>query len=88
MNVRVTQFIDGARSATGHAVIVDVFRAFTTAAVGIGAGARELVLVSDPEQALAMQKEDSKLFLTGEIADWPIPGFDAGNLPSATAGPA
>ena len=43
MNVRVAQLLDGARGATGHAVIVDVFRAFTTAAFCIAAGAREIV---------------------------------------------
>ncbi|MDO8506032.1 MAG: 2-phosphosulfolactate phosphatase [Candidatus Limnocylindria bacterium] len=83
MNVRVTRYLDGAREATGHAVIVDVFRAFTTAAFCIAAGAREIVLVSDHEQALAMKREDPSLFLTGEIGGRPIPGFDAGNSPSA-----
>jgi 2-phosphosulfolactate phosphatase len=82
VNVRVTSLLDGARSATGHAVIVDVFRAFTTAAFCIGAGAREIVLLSDHEQALAMKKDDPRLFLTGEIGGKPIPGFDAGNSPS------
>ena len=83
MNVRVTRFIDGARSATGHAVIVDVFRAFTTAAFCIAAGAREIVLVSDHEQALALKTHDPRLFLTGEIGGKRISGFDAGNSPSA-----
>jgi len=78
----VTSFLDGARGATGHAVIVDVFRAFTTAAFCIAAGAREVVLLADHEQALAMKKEDPRLFLTGEIGGKPIPGFDAGNSPS------
>jgi 2-phosphosulfolactate phosphatase len=82
VNVRVASLLAGARGATGHAVIVDVFRAFTTAAFCIGAGAREIVLVSDHEQALAMKKEDPRLFLTGEIGGKPIPGFDAGNSPS------
>src|SRR5213593_2001243 len=82
MNVRVTSFLHGARGATGHAVIVDVFRAFTTAAFCIGAVAREIVLVADHEQALAMKKDDPRLFLTGEIGGKPIPGFDAGNSPS------
>jgi 2-phosphosulfolactate phosphatase len=63
-------------------VIVDVFRAFTTAAFCIAAGAREIVLVGDHEQALAMKRADPKLFLTGEIGGRPIPGFDAGNSPS------
>jgi len=64
-------------------VIVDVFRAFTTAAFCIGAGAREIVLVRDHEQALAMKRADPTLFLTGEIEGRPIPGFDIGNSPSA-----
>jgi 2-phosphosulfolactate phosphatase len=64
-------------------VIVDVFRAFTTAAFCIAAGAREIVLVNDHEQALAMKRADPTLFLTGEIDGRPIPGFDSGNSPSA-----
>jgi len=83
VNVRVTRFLDGAREATGHAVIVDVFRAFTTAAFCIAAGAREIVLVADHEQALALKRDDPSLFLTGEIGGRPIPGFDVGNSPSA-----
>lgn len=83
MNVRVARFLDGARSATGHVAIVDVFRAFTTAAFCIAAGAREIVLVSDHEQALALKRADPQIFLTGEIDGRPIPGFDVGNSPSA-----
>lgn len=83
VNVHVTSLLAGARTATGHVVIVDVFRAFTTAAFCIGAGAREIVLVGDHEQALAMKRKDPNLFLTGEIGGRPIPGFDVGNSPSA-----
>ena len=83
MNVRVTSFLDGARTATGHVVIVDVFRAFTTAAFCVAAGAREIVLVADHEQALALKRDDPSLFLSGEIGGRPIPGFDVGNSPSA-----
>ena len=86
MKVRIARYLDGARGATGHAVIVDVYRAFTTAAFCIGAGAREIVLVSDHEQALALKRDDPSLFLTGEIGGRPIPGFDAGNSPSQILG--
>ena len=82
MNVRIVRGLEGASGATGHAIIVDVFRAFTTAAFCIAAGAREIVLVGDHEQALAMKREDPALFLTGEIGGRPIPGFDSGNSPS------
>jgi 2-phosphosulfolactate phosphatase len=83
VNVNVVRGIDGARGATGDVVIVDVFRALTTAAFCIAAGAREVVLVSDHEQALALKRADPRLFLTGEIGGRPIPGFDVGNSPSA-----
>jgi 2-phosphosulfolactate phosphatase len=83
VKVRVARFLDGARQATGRAVIVDVFRAFTTAAFCVAAGAREIVLVADHEQALAFKRDDPSLFLTGEIDGRPIPGFDVGNSPSA-----
>jgi 2-phosphosulfolactate phosphatase len=83
LNVRVARFLDGARAATGYTVIVDVFRAFTTAAFCVAAGATEIVLVADHEQALAMKRDDPSLFLTGEIGGRPIAGFDAGNSPSA-----
>jgi 2-phosphosulfolactate phosphatase len=64
-------------------VIVDVFRAFTTAAFCVAAGAREIVLVNDHQQALAMKRADPALFLSGEIDGRPIAGFDVGNSPSA-----
>lgn len=63
-------------------MIVDVFRAFTTAAFAVAAGAREIVLLNDHEEALAMKRADPKLFLSGEIDGRPIPGFDVGNSPS------
>ena len=64
-------------------MIVDVFRAFTTAAFCVAAGAREIVLVNDHQQALAMKRADPALFLSGEIDGRPIAGFDVGNSPSA-----
>jgi 2-phosphosulfolactate phosphatase len=83
VKVTVARFLDGARGATGRAVIVDVFRAFTTAAFCVAAGAREIVLLADHEEALRMKRADPSLFLTGEIGGRPIPGFDVGNSPSA-----
>jgi 2-phosphosulfolactate phosphatase len=82
VNVSVALGLDGARAARGHAVIVDVFRAFTTAAFCVAAGAREIVLLADHEEALRMKERDASLFLSGEIEGKPIPGFDAGNSPS------
>ncbi len=82
IDVRRTSGLAGAGGATGVAVVIDVFRAFTTAAFCIAAGAREIVLVKDPEEALAMKARDLSLFLTGEVGGRPIEGFDVGNSPS------
>lgn len=86
MTVHRRSGLDGARAATGSAVIIDVFRAFTTAAFCVAAGAREVVLVGDHAQALALKVADPSLFLTGEIGGRPIPGFDVGNSPSRIDG--
>ncbi|MDP9321322.1 MAG: 2-phosphosulfolactate phosphatase [Chloroflexota bacterium] len=86
MTVRRLSGIEGAREAVGTAVIIDVFRAFTTAAFCIAAGAREVALVADHAHALALQANDPDLFLTGEIGGRPIPGFDIGNSPSRIDG--
>ena len=86
MEVRVARFLEGARDSRGRAVIVDVFRAFTTAAFCVAAGAREVVLLADHEEALAMKAKDGTLFLTGEIGGRPIAGFDVGNSPSRIVG--
>lgn len=86
MIVRRLQGLGGAQEATGAAVIIDVFRAFTTAAFAVAAGARDIVLVGDHEQALALKAADPTLFLTGEIGGKPILGFDLGNSPSLIEG--
>ena len=86
MTVHRRSGLDGAQAATGSAVIIDVFRAFTTAAFCVAAGAREVVLVGDHAQALALKSADPSLFLTGEIGGRPIPGFDVGNSPSRIDG--
>jgi 2-phosphosulfolactate phosphatase len=84
--VRRSSGLEGARLALGTAVVIDVFRAFTTAAFCVAAGAREVVLVGDHEQALALKAGDPSLFLAGEIGGRPIPGFDMGNSPSRIDG--
>ena len=84
--MRRASLLEGARTATGVAVVIDVFRGFTTAAFCIAAGATEIVLVKDPEDALALKAKDPSLFLTGEVGGRPIEGFDVGNSPSKIVG--
>jgi len=50
---RIVLGAEGARAATGVVVVIDVMRAFTTAAYAFEAGIGEIELVSTVEEALA-----------------------------------
>lgn len=67
--------------AKGLCVVIDVLRAFTTAAYAFAAGAKEIVLVSTAEEAFRMHQEDNSLILMGEREGRPISGFHYGNSP-------
>jgi hypothetical protein len=56
------------RQVTGAVVAVDVIRAFTTAAYAFAAGAREIFLVADTAEALALKRSFPGLMLVGEDA--------------------
>lgn len=73
-------------SATGLVVVIDVLRAFTTAAFLFAAGVEEITLVSTVEEALALKRAQPDLLLVGEVGGLPIDGFDFGNSPSAFVG--
>src|SRR5262245_25502813 len=75
--------VEAAAAAHGAVVVIDVLRAFTTAAYAFAAGAREIVLVSTPEQAFALRGRWPRTLLVGESGGRPIPGFDHGNSPAA-----
>ena len=62
-------------------VVIDVLRAFTTAAVAIGRDAVEISPVLDVAEAFERRTRDPDLVLTGETDCRPIPGFDLGTSP-------
>lgn len=64
-------------------IIIDVIRAFTTAAYAFAAGARDIALVSAAGEAFALRKCIPGVLLMGEEGGRPIPGFDFGNSPAA-----
>jgi 2-phosphosulfolactate phosphatase len=72
-----------AAAAEGCVVVIDVLRAFTTAAFAFHAGASEIWLCSSTEEALALRRRAPAALLVGEIGGRAIPGFDHGNSPSA-----
>jgi len=55
MQVSIGSFLDGAKQATGAVAIIDVFRAFTTAAVAFANGASRIIMVSSVDEALSLR---------------------------------
>ena len=81
MEVRVDSLLEGASRAEGTAVIVDVYRAFTTAAVAFSRGAERIILVPDIEDALALRESGAGELCIGEVGGVKPDGFDFGNSP-------
>ena len=81
MEVRVDSLFEGASRAAGTAVIVDVYRAFTTAAVAFSGGAERIVLVPEIEEALALRDGGAGDLCIGEVGGVKPDGFDFGNSP-------
>jgi 2-phosphosulfolactate phosphatase len=81
VEIHIVKGIDGARLAEGVVVVIDVLRAFTTAAYAFNAGIAEIELVSTAEEAFAIAG-----FRMGEIGGRLIPGFDHNNSPSRLLG--
>jgi len=82
MEVTHTRLLEGAQTAKGVAVIIDVFRAFTCAPLLFSFGIQKSILVSTPQEAFALKEKNSELVLIGEVGGIPIEGFDLGNSPS------
>ena len=77
--------LDAYISTPGAVVVIDVVRAFTTAAFAFAAGARDILLVSAVEEALALRSRFPGSLVMGEVGGLPPPGFDFGNSPAAIA---
>ena len=81
MEIRLLSLLEGARRAAGTVVIIDVYRAFTTAAVALQRGAARVLLVNTPESAFKLRREGRGDLCLGEVSGIKVPGFDFGNSP-------
>jgi 2-phosphosulfolactate phosphatase len=81
MDIRMGSLLDGAREAVGTVVVIDVFRAFTTAAVAFTRGAEKIILVGEIEDALALKAQGAGELLVGEVEGKRPAGFDHNNSP-------
>ena len=81
MAIVIDSLLAGAARATGTVAIIDVFRAFTTAAVALANGASRIVMVGTVEEALALKSGGIAQVCLGEVHGRAPPGFDFGNSP-------
>ena len=82
MEIRILEYLEGARKATGLTVIIDVFRAFTVGCYVVNNGAEKIIAVADVEVAFQLQRENPGCILMGERNERKVQGFDYGNSPT------
>ncbi|HPE75389.1 MAG TPA: 2-phosphosulfolactate phosphatase [Draconibacterium sp.] len=82
MEIRILQLLDGAKDASGLTVIIDVFRAFSTACYAFGCGTLKIFPIGDIQQAYEIKHKNPDYVLIGERNEQKPPGFDFGNSPS------
>jgi 2-phosphosulfolactate phosphatase len=74
--------LETCHTASGVVLIIDVLRAFSTAAYALSRGAKEIRLVSAVEEAQALKKQIPNSKVMGEVNGLPPEGFDFGNSPT------
>lgn len=82
MQLYSADFVAGAASARGVAIVIDVFRACSLIAHALAAGAARVIPVADIDVARAMKAADPASLLVGERHARKLPGFDCGNSPT------
>jgi len=81
MEIRMGSLVRDAREAVGTAIVIDVFRAFTTAAIAFDRGATQITLVAEADDALELHRNGVGDLLMGEVDGKRPQGFDFGNSP-------
>lgn len=82
MDIKILQLLEGAREAKGLTVIIDVFRAFSTACYAFGAGIKRIYPVGNLDEAYQLKQQYPEYILVGERNEQKPAGFDFGNSPS------
>jgi len=63
-------------------VVIDVFRAFSTACYAFHCGAEKIIPVGDIDIAYSLKNSHPGYILMGERNEIKMPGFDFGNSPT------
>ena len=81
MEIKLGSLVRDAQDALGIVIVIDVFRAFTTAAIAFENGAKDITLVAEVEEALELRQRGIGDVLMGEVDGTRPEGFDYGNSP-------
>ncbi len=85
MQIRRLQLLDGARRATGLAVVIDTLRACSNIVTLLERGAERVIPVETVEEGRRMKAANPRFVLAGERGGLPPEGFDLGNSPVEAA---
>jgi 2-phosphosulfolactate phosphatase len=81
MEISIHSLLEGATRAAGTVAVIDVFRAFTTAAITLANGASRIIMVASVEEALALRDGGIGQVCMGEVYGRAPEQFDFGNSP-------
>ena len=82
MEIKILHLTEGAKKARGLTVVIDVFRAFSTACYVFAAGAEKIIPVEHVEEVLRLKETLDNVVTLGERFERKVPGFDFGNSPT------
>lgn len=82
MEIQILQLLKGSMDARGLTVIIDVFRAFSTACYAFHQGAKQIIPVGDINEAYRLKEQNPDFILVGERNEQKPEGFDFGNSPT------
>ncbi len=82
MEIQILDLVAGARKARGVVVIIDVFRAFSTACYAFNNGASSVIAVGEIDEARRLKSKNPEWVLIGERGGKKIEGFDYNNSPT------
>ncbi len=74
--------LENCSEATGLVIVIDVLRAFSTAAFAFSRGAKRILPVGTLEEAYQIKALHPDSLAFGEVDGRPVPGFDFGNSPT------
>ena len=74
--------LETCQKAVGAVIVIDVLRAFSTAAYAFSCGAEKIILVGDADEAILLKSQIPNSKAMGEVRGLPPKGFDFGNSPT------